>query len=480
MVPALPQNAKRGGGELVPGGARSSACGEHAFRVALPARLMQHGGFGFHGIRLSLRRDRGATGTGAGFLRYSPGAPAGRLMCVQAPEPVGPGACPGCRLLPPRYEGHMSTPQHRTRQRATRAIVDLEAIKHNIAGIRRRIGSERRLMAVVKADGYGHGAVRVSQAALASGADCLAVAIPEEAHELRAHRIGCPILVLGLIQPDEAHKSILAGLEQAVCSVELLEALDCESRNAGVTTSVHIKVDTGMGRIGLAPGDVVEFARRVDSFGNLALKGVFSHFSCADERDNSYSRMQLERFEAVLGALAAAGITVPVRHLANSAGVLDIPESYFDLVRPGIMIYGLYPSTEVSHSVALRPAMTFVTRVVQVKVVPPGTAIGYGATCVTEKTTTVATIPVGYADGYRRLLSSKGRVLVEGEQAPLLGRVAMDMTMVDVSSIRDVRPGDEVTLFGPGLPVEEIATLAGTINYEIVTGIGARVPRVYV
>ena len=335
-------------------------------------------------------------------------------------------------------------------------------------------------MAVVKADGYGHGALPVSRAALKSGADCLAVAIPEEGQELRAGGIACPVLVFGLIQPCEAWKTVTAGLEQTVCSVELLDALDQESRNRCVKTSVHIKVDTGMGRIGLAPEDVVEFARRVTSCPSIVLEGVYSHFSCADERDKEFSHAQVKRFNEVLRALEAAGISVRTRHMANSAAVLDIPEAHFDMVRPGIMIYGLYPSPDVSHSVVLRPAMSFVTRICQVKVVPRGTPIGYGATFVTSKRSTVATIPVGYADGYRRLLSNKAAVIVREKRVPLLGRVAMDMCMVDVTSVPDVRTGDDVVLFGVGLPVEETASIIGTNNYEVVTGIGKRVPRVYI
>ena len=366
-------------------------------------------------------------------------------------------------------------------EHATRAVVDLGAIRHNISGIRERIGPERRLMAVVKADGYGHGAVQVSRAALSSGADCLAVAVPEEAYELRKADFDCPILVFGLIQPSEAWKPVAAALEQTTCTAELLDALDHEARKCGVTAGVHIKVDTGMGRIGLAPEDVVEFARKVIACPNVALKGVYSHFSCADETDKEFSRTQVRRFEWVLGALDAAGIKVPVRHMANSAGVLDLPEAHYDMVRPGIMIYGLYPSSDVSHSVDLRPAMSFVTRICQLKEVPSGTPIGYGAThLTTREKTLVATIPAGYADGYRRLLSNRAHVIVNGVRVPLLGRVAMDMCMLDVTTIPDVRTGDEVTLFGPGLPAEEMAALIGTINYEIVTAIGKRVPRVYV
>ncbi len=363
--------------------------------------------------------------------------------------------------------------------RATRAVIDLGAIRHNISGIRKRIGDSRRLMAVVKADGYGHGALEVSHAALNSGADSLAVAIPEEGQDLRAGGIACPVLVFGLIQPREAWKTVTADLEQTVCSVELLEALDQESRKRSVKTSVHIKVDTGMGRIGLAPDDVVAFARRVVACPNIILNGVYSHFSCSDEADKSFSYTQIRRFEEVLRALMAAGISVPIRHMANSGAVLDIPEGHFDMVRPGIMIYGLYPSTDVSHSVLLRPAMRFVTQISQVKTVTPGTPVGYGRTFVADRDTIVATFPAGYADGYRRNLSNKAHVLVRGQRVPLLGRVAMDMCMIDVSSIGDVQPGEDVILFGPNLPVEELASIIGTINYEVVTGIGKRVPRVY-
>lgn len=362
--------------------------------------------------------------------------------------------------------------------RVTRALVDIGAITHNISGIRNRIGPDKRLLAVVKADAYGHGALQVSRAALDCGADCLAVAIPEEGSDLRDRGVDCPILVFGLIQPDEAWKPVTSGLEQTVCSVELLDALDQESRKHSLNTGVHIKVDTGMGRIGLAPEDLVDFARRVTSCANVHLKGVYSHFSCADELDKSFSYTQIRRFEEVLQALQAADIPVPLRHMANSAAVLDLPEAHFDMVRPGIMIYGLYPSPEVSHSVHLRPAMSFVTRICQVKTVPPGTPVGYGRTFVTNRHTTIATIPVGYADGYHRNLSNKAHVLAAGKRVPLLGRVAMDMCMIDVSSIPGVQPGDDVVLFGPELPVEELASIIGTINYEVVTGIGKRVPRV--
>jgi len=335
-------------------------------------------------------------------------------------------------------------------------------------------------MAVVKADGYGHGAVEVSLSALENGANCLGVALPEEGEQLRKAGIIAPITVLGLIQPEEAYKVVDLDLEQAVCSLEVAEALDQVASNAGVQINVHIKVDTGMGRVGVQPEDALAFVRRMGRFKSLKMKGIFTHFSCADELDKTFARKQIEIFDSLVREMEASKVKIPKKHVANSAAILDLPESYYDLVRPGIMIYGLYPSNEVSHRIELQPAMTFVTRVIFVKWVPPGCPISYGRTFTTQRQTMVATLPVGYADGYSRLLSSRGEVLIKGHQVPLMGRVCMDMCMVDVSEVENVHPGDEVILFGKGLPVDEIAMKIGTINYEVVCAVGKRVPRVYV
>lgn len=364
-------------------------------------------------------------------------------------------------------------------KRATQAVVDLGAIAYNISEIRKRIGKKRDLMAVVKADGYGHGAVEVSRTALKHGANCLGVATPEEGQQLRDAGINVPILVLGLIQPEEAYKVADFGLEQTICSLDLAEELNQIAANSGTRVNIHIKIDTGMGRVGLDPNEALAFVKRVCRFKNLNLKGIFSHFSCADEIDKSFAKKQIEIFERLIRDIEASGIKIPQKHIANSAGILDLPESYFDLVRPGIMIYGLYPSNEVSRSFKLKPAMTFLTKVIFVKPVPPGCPISYGRAFITQKETTVATLPVGYADGYNRLLSGQGEVLIKGRRVPLMGRICMDMCMVDVSGIKDVRVGDEVILFGKGLSVDEIARKIGTINYEVVCGIGKRVPRIY-
>ena len=373
----------------------------------------------------------------------------------------------------------MQQAKHGT-ERATRAIIDLGAISHNVAAIRRKIGDQKGLMAVVKADGYGHGAVEVSRTALRSGADSLAVAIPEEAQQLREAGIEAPILVLGLIQPDEAWKVVNSRSDQTVSSIALLEALDWEAGKASTQVNVHVKVETGLGRIGLEPHDAAPFLRRARTYRNLKIAGLFSHFSAADERDKTFSRHQLQLFEEAMREIEQAGIELPQRHMANSAATLDLPESYYDVVRPGLIIYGLYPSAEVSHSINVKPAMTLKTRICYLKTVPPGTPISYGRTFVTRKQTRVATLPLGYGDGYRRALANKGEVLVRGRRVPVIGRICMDMCMIDVSDVPDVQAGDEAIVFGAGLPAEEVAAKIGTINYEVVTTVGKRVPRVYV
>jgi len=365
-------------------------------------------------------------------------------------------------------------------KRPTQAVVNLKAISDNIARIRKRIGARRDLMAVVKADAYGHGAVQVSRAAMRSGATCLGVSSPEEGEELREAGIEIPILVLSLIQPEAAYKSVRLKLEQTICSLELAAALDQEARKASTRINVHVKVDTGMGRIGVLPENALAFVRRIHRFKNLNLTGIFSHFSSADDADKAFARRQLEIFNRVIREIEAAGIHIPKKHMANSAAILDLPESYLDLVRPGIMIYGLYPSPNVRRNMKLRPAMTLRTKVSYVKSVPGRTPISYGRTFFTRKETRVATLPVGYADGYSRLLSNRGTVLIKGQRAPLIGRVCMDMCLADVSGIKNVRVGDEVILFGEELSVDEVAQNMGTINYEVVCGVGKRVPRVYV
>ena len=362
---------------------------------------------------------------------------------------------------------------------ATCAVIDLAAIAENVSRIRKRIGPKRELMAIVKADAYGHGAAKVGVSSLNSGATCLGVAIPEEGGELRSAGVEAPILVLGLIQSDKVRKALEFRLEQTICTLELAEALNQIAGTSSRRIKVHVKVDTGMGRIGIAPCHVLEFVRKVSQFPYLELEGVYSHLPSADEKDKTYAKRQIGIFQELLREMEHAGFKVPRKHIANSACVLDLPESYLDLVRPGIMIYGLYPSKDVSRELLLKPAMTLKTNISYIKKVPSGTPISYGSTYRTKKESLIATLPVGYADGYNRLLSNRGVVRIRGGYAPVVGRICMDMCMVDVTDLVDVRVGDEVVLFGKDPTADEIAEKIGTISYEVLCTLGKRVPRIY-
>jgi len=371
--------------------------------------------------------------------------------------------------------------------RPTRVEIDLNAIAHNIELVRRKVGHQVKIMAVVKADGYGHGAAEVATVALQNGAECLGVAIPEEGIELRTSGIRAPILVLGLAPPNHARDVIKHDLSQTVSAMELAAALSTEAQELGKAAKVHIKVDTGMSRIGVPPEDAVNFVERILQLKGVDVEGIFTHFSVsdsvADSKDKTFTESQIGKFKQVVARLAQDGIQIPIKHAANSGGVLHFPSSYFDMVRPGIMLYGLYYSREVAVAENLQPAMSFKTAIIHLKTVPPEASISYGRTFVTEKESIIATLPVGYADGYNRLLSNKGEVLVKGRRAAVLGRVCMDMTMIDVSHVPDVEVGDEVVLFGKQgdaeIAMDEIADKTNTIINEVACSIGKRVPRVY-
>ncbi len=364
-------------------------------------------------------------------------------------------------------------------ERATRAIIDLNAIASNVGIVRNIIGPRCHLMAVVKADAYGHGALKVSRTALKSGATCLGVALPGEGEALRSAGIHVPILVMGLIHEKETATVVHSRLEQTVCTLELAEALNQAAGASSEKINIHVKVDTGMGRIGLNPGDAVEFVKKISRFKNLRLKGIFSHLPCADDADKTFTHRQIRIFDGLVREIEASGIPVPVKHLANSAGILDFPKSHYNLVRPGIMLYGLRPAPHVGRNLTLKPAMTLQTKVAYVKRVPPGTPVSYGHTFRSAKEMRVATLPVGYGDGYSRGLSNRARAVIRNRRASLVGRVCMDMCMFDVTDIDDIQAGDEAVLFGEKPTVDELAGLLGTINYEIVCSIGKRVPRIY-
>jgi alanine racemase len=365
-------------------------------------------------------------------------------------------------------------------ERSVWAEIDLAAITHNVKAIKSKLSGKTKFCAVVKADAYGHGAVAVARTALEAGADRLAVAIVGEAVELRKAGFRVPILVLGSTPACQAVLVADNHITQTIFTMDAARSLSAAAVAAGVKVKVHIKVDTGMGRIGITPGDAGHFAAAVKALPGLEIEGVFSHFACSDSLDKTYTYEQFRCFKDATARIEAQGIRIPIKHIANSAALLEMPETHLDMVRPGIILYGLWPSNEVRREIELRPAMKLKAQVGFVKQMPAGASISYGRSYYTKRLSTIATLPVGYADGWARILANKAQVVIHGERAPLVGRVCMDQCMVDVTNIREVKTGDEAVLFGGAeLPVEEIADHMGTINYEIVCMIGKRVPRLY-
>lgn len=361
--------------------------------------------------------------------------------------------------------------------------IDLEAIKANIRKIKGLIGSEAQVLAVIKAEAYGHGAVKVAQVAMEEGISWFAVATPEEGIALRQAGINANILVLGPLLPNQVAAFCKYQLIGTITLLESARALSLEACRQNVEMRIHIKIDTGMGRIGFCPGEAVEQIKKVSTLPNLKIDGIYSHFATADHSDLTYARKQLKVFNTLLLGLKEQCVKIPHIHLANSAGIINLPDSYFHLVRAGIILYGLYPSDEVNKSrLPLKPAFALKTKIVQVKRVPAGTGISYGQLYHTPKETMIATLPIGYADGLNRLLSGKARVLIGGKFYPIVGMICMDQCMVDVGDA-PVQVGDEVVLIGKQgdkeITVDEIASLLGTINYEVVCMISHRVPRVY-
>ena len=378
------------------------------------------------------------------------------------------------------------------------AEIDLNAIAGNVAELRRVTRPEADLLVAVKANAYGHGMIEVARQALDSGADVLGVARLDEALQLREAGIDAPLLVFGYSPPATAGELIRYNLTQAVYSVETAEALGRQAVKAGGIVRVHLKVDTGMGRLGLLPdarrdpapdkGETdaaVREVERIAGTAGLLLEGIFTHFASADSADKSYADRQFDIFLDFIERLDRVGLQINVRHAANSGAIIDMPRTHLDMVRAGISLYGLYPSREVNqNTLNLVPAMALKARVVHVKQVPAGFKISYGMTFETDRPTTIATVPIGYADGYSRLLTNRGSMLVRGQRAPIVGRVCMDLTMIDVGHIPGVAPEDEVVILGRQgeemITADEIASLVNTINYVVVSSITARVPRIYV
>jgi len=361
--------------------------------------------------------------------------------------------------------------------------VDLAAIEQNVRAVREFVGPGTQVMAILKADGYGHGAVAAARAVARGGATWLGVASAAEGIQLREAGVETPILILGTGFPGQAEDVVGNRLSQTVANGEVPEALSAAAARAGAEAGVHIKVDTGMGRLGVLPEQVVAFARRLLALPGLRLEGVFSHLATAEEEDTAYALGQFARFQQALQALQEAGIPVPLRHVANSAAVLNFRQMHLDLVRTGLLAYGIAVFRCDHRGLRLRPALTWKSRLAFIKRVPAGTPLSYGRTYVTPRETTIATVPVGYADGYCRVLSNRGALLVRGRPFPVAGRVCMDHILLDMGDEPDLRVGEEVVLIGrqegAEITANEVASAQGTVVHEVVARLGKRLPRIY-
>ena len=365
----------------------------------------------------------------------------------------------------------------RTR-RAGWAEIDLDAIQHNVRALRSILVAPAQLLVVVKANAYGHGALEVAKAASAAGAWGFGVATVDEGEELRRAGVREPVVLLDLTLPEEARRIVGLDLAAAVADLDAARVFSAAATSSGGAARLHLKIDTGMGRAGCAPADAVPLARAIADLPGVVLAGVFTHFPSADEVDLTSTRVQVAVFSGVLASLRDAGIGGLLCHAANSAGTLALPDAHFDLVRCGIAVYGIAPAAHLGGRVPLRPAMRMCGRIVQVKRVPAGTAVGYGREYRAERETTIATVPIGYADGYPRLAWRSAAVVLGGRRAPVAGRISMDQLTVDAGD-HVVRKGDEVELWGPALPVEEVAAAAQTIAWELLVHVAVRVPRVF-
>ncbi|RNA69987.1 alanine racemase [Alteribacter keqinensis] len=364
--------------------------------------------------------------------------------------------------------------------RPTWAEVDLDAICENTQIFKARLQPQTKLMAVVKADGYGHGAVEIAREALDSGADCLGVAFLDEALVLRNAQINAPILVLGYTTGESVGTAIENDITLTVFTEDVIDSIIRETNVRKKNASVHLKVDTGMSRIGVtSPSSAVHLAKKITNSTYVSLEGIFTHFSSGDTKDPSFTTRQFEAFQTTVHTVSDNGISIPVKHCCNSAATIQYPHMHLDMVRVGISLYGLLPSPEVA-PVPLKEALSLKTKIAHVKETAPGSFISYGCTHKTKTKSSIATLPIGYADGFSRLLSNGAEVFIHNTRAPVAGRVCMDQTMIDITHIPAASIGDTVTLFGPeSVSVNEVSYHMGTINYEVVCLIGKRVPRVY-
>lgn len=367
------------------------------------------------------------------------------------------------------------------------AEVNLDAIAANMKEIRKITSPHAKIMAVVKADAYGHGFLETAKTLLENGADCLAVAMLQEAKQLRSRGITVPILILGATSAEAAEDILDFDVIPNVFSYEFAKELSYAAEKKDKIAKIHIKIDTGMSRVGFVASDtdnsqIVEQIIRISKLPYIEIDGIFSHFSTADEQDKTFTELQFSRFMAVCSALEQKGLRIPTKHICNSAATMMYPEMHLDMVRPGIILYGLYPSDEVDKTrLKLIPAMTLKAQISLVKTVAEKREVSYGKTYITDKPTKIATVPIGYADGYPRILSGKAKMVADGKRVDVIGRICMDQCMIDVTNVNNMNAGDEVTIFGADtVTADDLAKWAGTIHYEIVCVIGKRIPRIYI
>lgn len=361
--------------------------------------------------------------------------------------------------------------------RPTWAEIDLDSLIHNYNVVKGLVGDGVGVLSVVKADAYGHGAVEAGRALADAGTDMLGVATVEEALELRDYGIELPVILLGGIRPEEAPIAVEHGLTPCVFSIEVAEALDRESAKARRRSPYHLKIDTGMTRLGVMPGDIAQFLPELAAFKNIEMEGALTHLASAFTDTDEYTLYQLDSFAQTVDAIRKHGFAPRFVHSANSASIERFPASHMNLVRPGIMLYG----SGMDGSSVLRPVMKLKTRIIQIRTVPEKTPVSYGGTFVTRRPSVIATLPIGYADGYMRALSNRAKVSVGGSLAPVVGSVCMDLIMIDVTDVPGAFIGDEVVLFGDDtVSVDDVARWADTISYELLSITGKRVPRRYV
>lgn len=370
----------------------------------------------------------------------------------------------------------------------TWAEVSQEKLTYNIRSIKSCLRPNTKLLCTVKANGYGHGAVAVAETFIQAGADFLAVATIDEAIELREHHITVPILLLGYLEPSRIHEAVAYDVRMAVFSSAYAVLVDEAAKSQKKVANIHLKIDTGMGRIGYVytdktSKDVLEDILKITTLSSVNIEGIFTHMSCSDEEQNPYNYLQINHFKKCIDELEKHNVFIPIKHICNSSAIVNFPQVHMDMVRAGISCYGLYPAPSMKKKMDIKQAITVKSRITNVKYLEAGYGISYGKTYTLPEKQLIATVPIGYADGYTRLLSGKAQMLVRGQYVNVVGKICMDQCMIDVTNVHNINVGDEVTVIGDestNISVDHIANLIGTINYEVVCAISQRVPRIYI